>query len=164
MNKINKFLMIGFNLKNYMLTNFITCVTVPLIELKLVQKSDVDFLYEILSERTPNENISHREMPTYKKHAKFVLSKPYKKWYVIYYKKQKFGSIYLTNLNEIGIHFKKNRIPDSLIIKCLELLISKNREKLFLINISPKNKKLLKIIKKNKFKLIQYTYELQISG
>ena len=72
--------------------------------------------------------------------------------------------IYLTNLNEIGIHFKKNQIPDSLIIKCIELFISKNREKRFLINISPKNKKLIKIIKKNKFKLIQYTYELQLSG
>jgi len=147
-----------------MLSNFITSVSVPSIELKLIRKSDVDFLYEILSERTTNENISHKEMPTYKKHVKFVLSKPYKKWYIIYYKKQKFGSIYLTNLNEIGIHFKKNQIPDSLIIKCIELLISKNREKRFLINISPKNKKLIKIIKKNKFKLIQYTYELQLSG
>ena len=68
-----------------MLSNFITSVSVPSIELKLIRKSDVDFLYEILSERTTNENISHKEMPTYKKHVKFVLSKPYKKWYIIYY-------------------------------------------------------------------------------
>ena len=147
-----------------MLSNFITSVTEPSIELKLVRKSDIDFLYEILSERATNENISHKEMPTYKNHTKFVLSKPYKKWYIIYYKKQKFGSIYLTDLNEIGIHFKKNQISDSLIIKCIELLVSKNREKRFLININPRNKKLIKIIKKNKFKLIQYTYELESSG
>ena len=151
-------------MNDYIIKNATVCVAVSSIELKTTRKSDIDFLYEILSERSSIENISHKEMPSYRKHVKFVLSKPYKKWYVIYYKKQKFGSIYLTNLNEIGIHFKKNRIPDSLIIKCLDLLISKNREKLFLINISPKNKKLLKIIKKNKFKLIQYTYELQISG
>ena len=151
-------------MNDYIIKNATVCVGVSSIELKTTRKSDIDFLYEILSERSSIENISHKEMPSYRKHVKFVLSKPYKKWYVIYYKKQKFGSIYLTNLNEIGIHFKKNRIPDSLIIKCLDLLISKNREKLFLINISPKNKKLLKIIKKNKFKLIQYTYELQISG
>ena len=151
-------------MNDYIVKNATVCVAVSSIELKTTRKSDIDFLYEILSERTTNENISHKEMPTYKKHVKFVLSKPYKKWYIIYYKKQKFGSIYLTNLNEIGIHFKKNQIPDSLIIKCIELFISKNREKRFLINISPKNKKLIKIIKKNKFKLIQYTYELQLSG
>ena len=151
-------------MNDYIVKNATVCVAVSSIELKTTRKSDIDFLYEILSERSSIENISHKEMPSYRKHVKFVLSKPYKKWYIIYYKKQKFGSIYLTNLNEIGIHFKKNQIPDSLIIKCIELLISKNREKRFLINISPKNKKLIKIIKKNKFKLIQYTYELQLSG
>ena len=147
-----------------MLSNFITSVSVPSIELKLIRKSDVDFLYEILSERTTNENISHKEMPTYKKHVKFVLSKPYKKWYIIYYKKQKFGSIYLTNLNEIGIHFKKVPISDSLITKSIELLINKNPGKRFLINVSPNNKKFIKIIKKNRLKLIQHTYELQFSN
>ena len=151
-------------MNDYIVKNATVCVAVSSIELKTTRKSDIDFLYEILSERSSIENISHKEMPSYRKHVKFVLSKPYKKWYIIYYKKQKFGSIYLTNLNEIGIHFKKNQIPDSLIIKCIELFISKNREKRFLINISPKNKKLIKIIKKNKFKLIQYTYELQLSG
>ena len=151
-------------MNDYIVKNATVCVAVSSIELKTTRKSDIDFLYEILSERTTNENISHKEMPTYKKHVKFVLSKPYKKWYIIYYKKQKFGSIYLTDLNEIGIHVKKNQISDSLIIKCIELLVSKNREKRFLININPRNKKLIKIIKKNKFKLIQYTYELQLSG
>ena len=146
-----------------MLSNFITSVSVSSIELKLIRKSDVDFLYEILSERTTNENISHKEMPTYKKHVKFVLSKPYKKWYIIYYKKQKFGSIYLTNLNEIGIHFKKIPISDFLITKSIDLLINKNPGKRFLINISPNNPKFIKIIKKRGLKLIQHTYELQLS-
>ena len=100
-------------------------------------------------------------MPSYRKHVKFVLSKPYKKWYIIYYKKQKFGSIYLTNLNEIGIHFKKVPIYDFLITKSIDLLINKNPGKRFLINASPNNKKFLKIIKKNRLKLIQHTYELQ---
>ena len=100
-------------------------------------------------------------MPSYRKHVKFVLSKPYKKWYIIYYKKQKFGSIYLTNLNEIGIHFKKVPIYDFLITKSIDLLINKNPGKRFLINVSPNNKKFIKIIKKNRLKLIQHTYELQ---
>ncbi len=130
--------------------------------IKPVTKSDTDFLYELLSERDINENISHKEMPSYKKHCKFVLSKPYKKWYIIYYKKQRSGSIYLTNLNEIGIHFKKIIVPDYLILKCIDLVVSKNPANRFLINISPKNKKSINFFKRNGFKLIQYTFEKEI--
>jgi hypothetical protein len=148
---------------DYIVKNVIVSVVVSLIELKTIRKSDIGFLYEILSERTSIENISHKEMPSYNKHVKFVLSKPYKKWYIIYYKKQKFGSIYLTNLNEIGIHFKKIPISDFLITKSIDLLINKNPGKRFLINISPNNPKFIKIIKKRGLKLIQHTYELQLS-
>ena len=150
-------------MNDYIVKNVIVSVVVSLIELKTIRKSDIGFLYEILSERTSIENISHKEMPSYNKHVKFVLSKPYKKWYIIYYKKQKFGSIYLTNLNEIGIHFKKIPISDFLITKSIDLLINKNPGKRFLINISPNNPKFIKIIKKRGLKLIQHTYELQLS-
>ena len=150
-------------MNDYIVKNATVCVTVSSIELKTTRKSDIDFLYEILSERSSIENISHKEMPSYRKHVKFVLSKPYKKWYIIYYKKQKFGSIYLTNLNEIGIHFKKIPISDFLITKSIDLLINKNPGKRFLINISPNNPKFIKIIKKRGLKLIQHTYELQLS-
>ena len=150
-------------MNDYIVKNATVCVTVSSIELKTTRKSDIDFLYEILSERSSIENISHKEMPSYRKHVKFVLSKPYKKWYIIYYKKQKFGSIYLTNLNEIGIHFKKVPIYDFLITKSIDLLINKNPGKRFLINISPNNPKFIKIIKKKGLKLIQHTYELQLS-
>lgn len=136
-------------------------VSISSLELKPVRKSDVDFLYELLAERSSAENISHKVMPSYQQHSKFVMSKPYKKWYIVYYKKQKIGSLYLTNINEIGIHFKNMSVPEFLITKSIELLIQKNPKKRFLINISPKNKKLLKIIKNKKYQLIQYTYELQ---
>ena len=149
-------------MNDYIVKSVIVSVTVSLIELKTIRKSDIDFLYEILSERSPIENISHKEIPSYRKHVKFVLSKPYKKWYIIYYKKQKFGSLYLTNLNEIGIHFKKISISDFLITKSIDLLINKNPGKRFLINVSPNNKKFIKTIKR-KFELIQHTYELQFS-
>ena len=150
-------------MNNYMDNAFSAIMPISSIELKSVRKSDIDFLYKLLLERSHNENISHKIMPTYKKHSKFVMSKPYKKWYILYYKNQKLGSLYLTYLNEIGIHFKKITIPDFLITKSIELLIHKNTGKRFLINISPKNKKILKIVKNEKSKLIQYTYELQIS-
>ena len=74
-----------------------------MLKLKSVFKSDHPFLYELLKERTPEVNISHKEMPTYKKHVKFVISKPYAAWNIIYYKNEKIGSIYLSKQNEIGM-------------------------------------------------------------
>ena len=64
-------------MNDYIVKNATVCVTVSSIELKTTRKSDVDFLYEILSERSSIENISHKEMPSYRKHVNFVLSKPY---------------------------------------------------------------------------------------
>jgi len=46
-------------------------------------------------------------MPTFTEHTNFVKSNSYSKWYIIFYNNQKIGSIYLTNINEIGISLKK---------------------------------------------------------
>ena len=56
-----------------------------LVELKLreIKDSDFTFLYKLLKERDSKENISHKEMPSYKEHIKFVKSRPYQKWYII---------------------------------------------------------------------------------
>ena len=133
-----------------------------MIELKAIKKSDHLFLYELLSERDLKENISHTIMPTFKQHVKFVMSKPYKKWYIIYFKNEKSGSIYLSKMNEIGIHFKKNIRSDKLYQDCIDTLISKNHGDRFLMNINPKNKILIRFAKNHHFKLIQYTYELAL--
>ena len=80
------------------------------LKLKLVSKIDYEFLYELLKERDDKMNISHKKMPTFNQHVKFVNSKPYSKWYVIVLNNQKIGSIYITQINEIGIFLKKNFI------------------------------------------------------
>ena len=77
------------------------------IVIKIVKKSDYSFLYELLSKRKFYENISHTKKPTYTKHLKFVTSKPYSKWYIIYSNDEKIGSVYLTKQDEIGMHFKE---------------------------------------------------------
>ena len=84
------------------------------IVLKEVRKSDCLFLYELLSVRKPNLNISHKKNPTYAKHVNFVMSKPYSKWYIIYHATEKIGSIYLTKQDEIGIHFKEQNITNKI--------------------------------------------------
>ena len=130
------------------------------IKLKPVAKSDHRFLYQHLKERNPSANISHKKMPTYAEHGKFVMSRPYSKWYIIIHKNKKVGTIYLTKQNEIGI-FIKNKMQDKLIgQKTLEMLMGKNPRKRYLANVSPKNKKSIRFFTRNGFKLIQYTYEL----
>lgn len=69
------------------------------------------FLYGLLSERETYQNISHKEMPKFENHVKFVKSKPYKEWFVLYdtNKNLRVGSVYLTKENEIGIFISKNQ-------------------------------------------------------
>jgi RimJ/RimL family protein N-acetyltransferase len=131
------------------------------IKLKSIAKSDHRFLYQHLKERNPSANISHKKMPTYAEHVGFVMSRPYSKWYIIINKNKKIGTIYLTKQNEIGI-FIKNKVQGKLIgQRVLKLLMEKNPRKRYLANVSPKNKKSISFFKKNGFKLIQYTFELE---
>ena len=133
------------------------------IKLTLVSKSDAQFLYGLLKERESNVNISHKKMPTYTQHIKFIESKPYSKWYIIKLGNQKIGSAYLSKQNEIGIFITKNIHIKKLGTTALNILIKKNRRKRYLANINPKNKKSISFFKKNGFELIQHTFELQLS-
>ena len=135
------------------------------IVLKEVQKSDCSFLYELLSERKSYENISHKKNPTYVKHVKFVMSKPYAKWYIIYYGKEKIGSIYITKQDEVGIHFKEqlqaNLKPKSALwLQVLKIMMKKNPRNRYLVNINPSNTGMKNFLKNAGFELIQYTYEV----
>ena len=132
----------------------------PQIKLKNVLKTDCLFLYELLKERNSNVNISHKKMPTYDEHVKFVMSKPYSTWYIIQKDSRSIGSIYLSKQNEIGIFLIKN-IPGKKIGQiALEMLMKKHPKHRYLTNINPKNKKSIDFFIQNNFKLIQYTYEL----
>ena len=130
------------------------------IKLKLVNKSDIRFLYNQLKERDPMINISHKKMPTYAEHSQFVLSKPYSKWYIIIHKNKKIGNTYLTKTNEIGIFILKSTQINGIGRMVLEEIMKMNPRSRYLANVSPKNNKSSNFFKKNGFKLIQYTYEL----
>ena len=130
------------------------------LKLNSVSIKDFRFLYNLLNERDSKANISHKKMPTYSEHIKFVNSKPYNKWYIIKFKNKKIGSIYLTNQNEIGIFIKKDIQGKNLGRQALSLMIDKNPRKRYLANVNPKNKKSLEFFKNNGFTMIQYTFEL----
>lgn len=130
------------------------------IKFKTVTKLDYEFLYELLKERKLINNISHKKMPTFSQHIKFIKTKPYEKWYVIIKNKKKCGAIYLTKLNEIGLQLKKEEFNKKIETDILKLIMKKNPRARYLANVNPKNKKKINFLKKNGFKLIQYTYEM----
>jgi len=130
------------------------------IFLKSVKKDDYRFLFELLQERSTKENISHKKMPTFSQHQKFVSSKPYSKWYIIYFNQNKLGSIYLSKQDEIGIHLKKEVSTEKIRSRSLKILIEKNPRKRYLANVNHKNTNLKKFYKKHNFHLIQHTFEL----
>ena len=132
------------------------------IRFEKVRTSDAEFLYKLLSERIPIENISHRKMPTFLQHKKFINSNPYSYWYIIFSKKIKIGTIYLTNINEIGLHIKKEFQNITVKKIILNKLFTKHPRSRYLLNINPKNKKSIEFFKKNGFKLLQQTYELRV--
>ena len=54
-----------------------------IVKLKTVNKTDYEFLYDLLKNRNPRANISHKKLPSFAKHIKFIESRPYSKWYII---------------------------------------------------------------------------------
>ena len=132
------------------------------INFLIIEETDYKFLYELLLQRKKIVNISHKKMPTYEEHVKFIESEPYSKWYIIQIDDKKIGSIYLTKENEIGIFLKESIQRRGIGSNALNELIDINPGLRYLANINPKNEKSIKFFKKSGFKLIQYTYELNV--
>jgi len=130
------------------------------IELIPIKKQDHKFLYDILKNRKKIEDISHKEIPTYGQHTLFVNSKPYSKWYIVIYQNQKVGTVYLSKINEIGIHLVEHDIDKKLYKKIIIKLMEKNPKKRYLMNVGIKNEKLSKLIESYGFHKIQITFEI----
>lgn len=119
------------------------------------------FLYQLLAEREPHQNISHREMPTYENHCEFVNGFPYFRWYIVTLDKEWIGSVYLTNHDEIGIQLRKDVQGKGIGAEAVKLLIANCPCDRYLANISPRNTDSIKFFMKLGFKEIQVTYELR---
>lgn len=117
------------------------------------------FLYDLLKERPPEANISHRQMPTFEDHCAFVSSRPYAAWYLIFDGGDPAGSIYLTQQGEIGIHLIKSRQKQGLGANAVSELMRQHGRRRYLANIAPANEPSRKMFKGMGFKLIQETYE-----
>lgn len=114
-------------------------------------------LYNLLAERTAEQSISHREMPTYQAHCAFVRSDQYLAWYWIEVDMQPVGTVYLTELREIGISIFKVHQGNSYGADAVKLLMERHPGK-FLANIAPGNQKSIDLFAKLGFSHIQNTY------
>src|SRR5215475_1687725 len=71
----------------------------------------IQFLYDLLADRNPIANISHKPMPTFEFHNNFVLSCPYRVWYIICESPSHYiGAIYATPKWEIGVQVMQNAV------------------------------------------------------
>lgn len=68
------------------------------------ESSATKVLYRLLCERPPESRISHVSVPSYRAHARFVRSRPYRYWYLVRVGEKFIGELCVTDLNEIGIH------------------------------------------------------------
>ena len=131
------------------------------VKLKQVTKNDALFLYELLKNKDPNANISHKKMPSYDEHVEFVISKPYTNWYIIEYDKKNVGSIYLSKQDEIGISINNDYEYDQIVKSALKLLMKLNQRKRYLANVGPKDVKSQEFLLKNGFTSLEYVYEIK---
>jgi RimJ/RimL family protein N-acetyltransferase len=128
-------------------------------------------LYDLLSERTPEQSISHKEMPSYKEHVDFVASVPYRFWYLIKSESDGYvGSVYMTNNNEIGVSIfnanKRKGYGEAALREIMRLheplpAIPSIRRGFFIAHVSPLNDASQELFKKLGFKHIQNTYALE---
>ena len=129
----------------------------------------VHFLYQLLSERPPEANISHKEMPSFTQHEAFCASKPYAGWWLIALMEGPYGlkgrhfvgACYITKMGEIGIQIARGHQRKGYARTALNTLIEMHKGRRLLANVAPGNEPSRKLFEGFGFKLIQHTYELE---
>ena len=131
------------------------------VKLKQVTKNDMLFLYELLKNKDPSTNISHKKMPSYDEHVEFVMSKPYTNWYIIECDKKNAGAIYLSTRDEIGISINNHYEYEEIAEPALKSLMESNPRKRYLVNVGPKDTRAQEFLLKNGFSSLEYVYEIK---
>jgi GNAT superfamily N-acetyltransferase len=115
-------------------------------------------LFDLLEERTPNQSISHRKMPSYEQHCAFVESRPYSAWYLIANEEEvAVGAVYLSKLDEIGIFIFERHQKKGYAKEAVEAIMEQHPRKRYLANIANTNPPSVLFFVELGFDLIQYT-------
>lgn len=121
--------------------------------------ADILELYEMLAERTPDQAISHRVMPSFPDHISFVQNGPYLAWYLIVEGPAVLGNIYITHAREVGIHIKSECRKRGYGTEALRQLRERHPGRL-LANINPKNARSIAFFTQHGGTPLQLTLEL----
>ena len=134
---------------------------VELVSVYRLPRTAPEILYRLLEERDAHVNISHREMPTWKSHLKFIAGHPYAAWYLVRSGDDYVGAVYLTAPGEIGIGILAQWRGHGFGRAAVVLLMRKNPRSRFLANINPNNATSIRMFGDMGFRIIQQTYELR---
>lgn len=122
-------------------------------------KGAITKLYELLRERTPEQSISHRRMPTIAEHRAFFHSKPYLAWnFILNEYDEIVGSIYLSKQREIGVFVFRIWHQYGYATQAVKQMMQDWPGK-FLANVNPENYASIKFFEQFGAKHIQNTYE-----
>lgn len=145
-----------------------------------IRDGALEFLYELMKEREPEINISHRELPTFEQHRQFVTRRPYRFWYLIEavdFETRNpardhpwIGYVSATHSNEIGIVLLKDWRGHGfgkLVVQELIALHRPNpaepsvRTGTWIANVAPANERSRRMFEGLGFRKIQETFEFQ---
>lgn len=127
-------------------------------DLRPVTRMDAKTLWKLLLEREPHQNISHEALPAWTRHVKFILSDPYKNWWIITGGEDLLGACYLTRQNEIGIQLFKKYMGKGYGSATIDKLIELSGPGKYLANINPDNDASIQFFNYHGFNKIQETY------
>jgi len=130
-------------------------------DLRHITSDDFKFLYDLLLDRDPRINISHKSMPTYEEHCKYWLSRPYVWDRLIWCGPERSGYCYVTQHSEIGIFLASNYQGKKIGPAVIRTILDKFKSFRLLANISPFNGRSRRFFESLGFKLIQMTYAVE---
>ena len=122
-------------------------------------------LWDLLAQRSPEQNISHKEMPSWDDHVSFVRNHPYAFWALIETASGIVGAIYLSKPggpsvpgNEIGIDIFSWAQGQGHGTEAVKLLMEMHGPLRFIANTAPGNEASQALFKSLGFRLVQFTY------
>jgi RimJ/RimL family protein N-acetyltransferase len=140
-----------------------------LIPVDAANEHHIQVLWDVLAQREPSENISHKAMPTLAQHCRFVAKHPYEGFYLIEVDGVLVGKVYLTfppaapSLpgNEIGYDILRVHQRKGYATQAVRMLMQMHGPRRYIFNVSPLNKPAQEFVESLGGSLCQYTYELE---
>ena len=130
-------------------------------QIPLSKKEVREILFRWLAEREEISNISHRAMPTWEFHCKYVDSKPHLAWWFIMHPELPelpVGHAYVSQQCEIGIQIAREYRGNGFAKAALRHIVDEFHDVRLLANINPANAASIALFAKFGFQHIQNTY------